>query len=925
MSLDQALKKFTTNDKQAITHTKIGDPKLNIFGGKYSIKGEDEKSFYETYQDVVFKKKQDAYLTEKQLECGKLAIDIDLRYTPDIIEKQHTKEHIDDFVEFLVSSILLIFPNVINKDFKIYIFEKENVNQCGDKTKDGIHIIVNMYCDVAAKMVLRDYIVKNVGDIWDDLPITNKWGDVFDEGVMRGNANWQLYGSKKPGCEPYKLKYMYTANVPNKEEIDIESLNPLKQPFDFMALSVRNTKNCFTSPIHDNYKNEYEKHKKTTGKKSSNSAIKVRRKQTCSSLNEITCVEDIENLVEETINSDENDYLLKEVHEYTMSLPKEFWGPGSYDKWIRVGWALKNTHEKLLITWLLFCSQSEDFDFKSCEAQEMWEHFDVYNKEGLSHKSIIYWSKTFNPEEHAKIYKNTINYYINYSFKNNTEFDLAITLFNMNKCQYVCSSITHNTWYEFMNNRWKIIDSGSSLRLKISTQMFKEYSSRTLQYQATNQARENNIDIGAQTQEAQNQIIASSSEDFTDYKKKVAEMLTTCKLLKKTTTKNNIMREAKELFYDRDFINKLDSDPYLIGCDNCVIDFRERTHRKGKHDDYISKSTCMNYMPLEHYQKNEPEIIDQIHEFMAQLFPDPLLKQYIYEHLASTLIGTNENQTFNIYTGSGANGKSKLVELMTLILGEYKGTVPISLITQKRNNIGGTSSEVFNLIGTRYAVMQEPSKGDKINEGIMKELTGGDPIQCRALFQDSITFTPQFKMCVCTNTLFDVVSNDDGTWRRMRVVEFKSKFTDKPYNDPKFPKSEYPNQFMVDTKIDEKFKKWAPVFLSILVDVAYKTQGKVNDVEPVLAATQEYRKNQDIIEKFMIENICDNPEKTGFPVKKTSLTQPIKKFIEQFSNYNTKQQDFIKHIEKKYGKYPNGGWKNFKLISDQGDNDVNCD
>ena len=174
MSLDQALKKFITNDKQAITHTKIGDPKLNIFGGKYSIKGEDEKSFYETYQDAVFKNNQDAYLTEKQLECGKLAIDIDLRYTPDINVKQHTREHIDDFIEFLVTSILLIFSNVINKDFNIYVFEEENVNQCGDKTKDGIHIIVNMYCDVAAKMVLRDYIIKNVGDIWDDLGII--WG-----------------------------------------------------------------------------------------------------------------------------------------------------------------------------------------------------------------------------------------------------------------------------------------------------------------------------------------------------------------------------------------------------------------------------------------------------------------------------------------------------------------------------------------------------------------------------------------------------------------------------------------------------------------------------------------------------------------------------------------------------------------------------
>mgnify|MGYP003863284531 CR=1 FL=1 len=108
---------------------------------------------------------------------------------------------------------------------------------------------------------------------------------------------------------------------------------------------------------------------------------------------------------------------------------------------------------------------------------------------------------------------------------------------------------------------------------------------------------------------------------------------------------------------------------------------------------------------------------------------------------------------------------------MTKALGEYKATVPITLITQKRNSIGSTSSEIVQLKGARYAVMQEPSKGDKINEGIMKEITGGDPIQGRALFKDTITFVPEFKLVVCTNTLFDIKSNDDGTWRRIRVCD----------------------------------------------------------------------------------------------------------------------------------------------------------
>ena len=59
---------------------------------------------------------------------------------------------------------------------------------------------------------------------------------------------------------------------------------------------------------------------------------------------------------------------------------------------------------------------------------------------------------------------------------------------------------------------------------------------------------------------------------------------------------------------------------------------------------------------------------------MKQLFPMKELNNYMWEHLASALIGTNENQTFNIYTGCGCNGKTKLVELMEMVLGNYKGT-----------------------------------------------------------------------------------------------------------------------------------------------------------------------------------------------------------------------------------------------------------
>ena len=328
----------------------------------------------------------------------------------------------------------------------------------------------------------------------------------------------------------------------------------------------------------------------------------------------------------------------------------------------------------------------------------------------------------------------------------------------------------------------------------------------------------------------------------------------------------------------------------------------------------ISKCTNIDYIAISDPKFSKTR--DEINLFINQIFPNEELRDYMWQHLASCLIGTNENQTFNIYTGSGCNGKSKLVDLMSKGMGDYKATVPITMITQGRKSIGSTSSEVVQLKGIRYAVMQEPSKGDKINEGIMKEITGGDPIQGRALFQESITFTPQFKLVVCTNTLFDIKSNDDGTWRRIRVCDFMSKFVDNPFGDEdKFPADNFPFQFKIDKKIDEKFAVWAPIFMSMLIEVGFKTKGNVKDTQVVLAKSDKYREGQDYLSEFANEKII---KKTDSKVTKTEL-------IEEFKNWYSNQygraslpkaREITDYMDKRYGKPLSGKWHNVSIVYD---------
>ena len=908
-----------------ITHTKIGSKELSVYAGSYNITNMPE--FWTNYYSHVFEKKNKEYLTEKQLiEDGPLLVDIDLRYDTTINTRQHNKNHIIDLIVLYANKLNLIYAIPNNSKINVYILEKPDVNISEDKVKDGIHIIFTIKMDKTHQCVLRKMIIEEIENIWDNVKNTNSYEDVFDEGITKGFVNWQVYGSRKPDHKAYSLTYFYELTYLKQDDTTEQ-----EETWDFKEIAVSKINIQEHLPLMSARYNEHQKFELNQNsdllKKIEYEKQQLNVKQRKATINVIASKIDInmcdfgkidnantldsliECFLEEVSNSD---YEIKETHEFTMILPKNYYEAGSYNKWIRVGWALKNTHEKLFLTWLKFSSQCANFKFSQGEVSqlyELWKSFDVKNSDGLTNRSIMFWAKTDNYAEYEKIRKETITYYIEQTLQTMilkdkvAEFDLAVVLYQLFKDQFVCISVKNNEWYEYKNHKWNEIDSGSTLRLLISKKMHDIYSKKSHELIETITKKENN------------------DENTENLKTRALKLGDICILLKTTSWKNNIMKEAKELFYDKNFMNKLDANPYLMCFNNYVVDFKSKTHRKGKPDDYISKSTNIDYIPYDNLTSNNyTSIIQEINKFIDELFPDKELRRYMWEHLASILIGKNDNQTFNIYTGSGCNGKSKLVELMSRCLGDYKATVPITLITQSRNSIGSTSSEVVALMGVRYAVMQEPSKGDVINEGIMKEITGGDPIQARALFKDSVTFTPQFKLVVCTNVLFDINTNDDGTWRRIRSCDFMSKFTDAPYeNVDKFPKANFPYQYLLDQKIDEKFTLWAPLLMSKLVTMAYQTEGKVKDAKIVTSVSDNYREAQDYLTEFAKEKIARQREGV---IKKTELMEEFKTWYTM--NYGRATlpngKEITDYMDKQYGKNKRGKWHNV-IINYNNDSD----
>lgn len=903
---DTLLRSFKTNESEH-THTRIGDKTIQIFGGKYNIDHNIEK-FNKQYYKHVFVKGNKEYLTEKQLHDGdeQILIDLDFRYNIEIEERQHTEETLEDLVQLYMEEIDKLAKLKVDEKIPIFISEKPHVNKQLEVTKDGIHMVIGIKMPHSIQMLLRENVMKRIDTVLGDLPLQNSYEEVFDRGISKGTTNWQVFGSRKPGNESYALVKYWDVSFDEDRELDIEVHDLEKPKKDFYLniipiISARN-KNAlkvdFKKAALDNINSQSKKKIKTKYKKK----IKIVEGGTLHAFESISNEEELNSIIEKLMeDSEENDrFEIKEAHDYAMCLNEEYYEP--YEKWMDVGWTLFCVNYSLFPTWVAFSKKSDKFSFDSIP--EMFELWNKMKKKGKSLGSLIFWARDCNPVKYKEIKENTINYYINKTLDGETEYDIARVLYKMYSDKYKCVSVKNKIWYEYLEGRWHEVEEGISLSSKLSTTLNQKYVDR--EHELINKV-----------------CTIQDEEERVKTQQLVAKMANISNKLRKTSWKRNIMTEAAVQFYDKYFMSKLDSNPNIICCNNGVIDFdKGGVFRKGKPEDYVSLCTNINYVKYNPVDSAHVKIKNAIETFFKQLFPNPNLNQYMWEHLASILIGKNVNQTFNMYTGCGRNGKSKMVEFMSALLGDYKGTVPISLVTQKRGQIGGVSPEVANLKGLRYAVMQEPSKGMQLNEGVMKELTGGDPIQGRKLFRDVVTYIPQFTLVVCTNHLFDIKTDDDGTWRRIRVCDFESKFVSDPSTNPE------DHEYLVDRKIDENFEQWREIAFGMLVEIAIRTGGKVKDCDAVLASSQKYKATQDHFTAFFAEKIskcCGDQCSCNTGKLRDKCRMKMRDVLEVFKTwyvelYGSKPpcgKDLYDFLEKKIGKPTRGrGYVGYKLLLD---------
>ena len=279
----------------------------------------------------------------------------------------------------------------------------------------------------------------------------------------------------------------------------------------------------------------------------------------------------------------------------------------------------------------------------------------------------------------------------------------------------------------------------------------------------------------------------------------------------------------------------LDPDPYLFNCGNGIIDLRTGVLSPHRRDALCSKMSPVDYDPNA-----------GCHRFMDFLDDISLgrgdIMNFIQRWFGYSMTGDVSAQSFAIFYGSGANGKSTLVELVARIMGDYGKSAPPDVFVQK-NMGGGIPNDVAALRGARMVLTTETESNARLAESKIKALTGGDKVSARYMRGEYFEFSPSWKIIISTNHRPRVSGSDYGIWRRIVLVPFDFVATGEKVN-PNLPKLLWEERSGILAWLVAGAKAWY-------------AEGQGRDglaVGPVLLEeTQEYREDEDVIGRFLSE------------------------------------------------------------------------
>jgi putative DNA primase/helicase len=314
--------------------------------------------------------------------------------------------------------------------------------------------------------------------------------------------------------------------------------------------------------------------------------------------------------------------------------------------------------------------------------------------------------------------------------------------------------------------------------------------------------------------------------------------------------------------------------------------------RLDKHDrdDFITKVADVEYHPNAKAPTYEA--------FLQVVQPKPEMRRFLAQWGGLCMTGNTGEQKLAFFYGGGSNGKGTWVETIARIAGDYAGAIKIqSLLDQGKQSGDAATPAIASLPGVRFLRVSEPSKGAVLDEGLVKELTGEDPVRARHLNKGFFTFFPEFKITISGNNKPVIKDTSDGIWRRMQLVPWEA---DIP--------PEQRDKALKDKLMAERDGIFAWLMRGLL---DWRKHGLI-EPEDVRLATSEYRDDSDTIGRFLRQTCKTGEHSRARPwrVMKRDLFELYQAWCHQTGAYEMGERAFSKELKAKRFKdtHSDGAW-----------------
>lgn len=270
--------------------------------------------------------------------------------------------------------------------------------------------------------------------------------------------------------------------------------------------------------------------------------------------------------------------------------------------------------------------------------------------------------------------------------------------------------------------------------------------------------------------------------------------------------------------------------------------------------------------------------------FLNDIFGgDADLIRYIQKAVGYSLTGSISEQCMFILLGDGHNGKSTFLEAIRGILGDYCSNMQAETIMMK-SFAGGINSDIARLNKARMVTSSEPNEGVRLNEGLIKQITGGDAVTARKLFENEFEFRPEFKLWLAANHKPIVRGTDTGIWRRLHVIPFNVRIPPEK----------------ADKGLEGKLRMEYPAILKWAVEgcILWQTEG-LQMPKAVLDMVKEYRREMDVISAF-VEEKCE--EREGAYEKSSALYAAYCEWCGTNTEYKMSNTKFSVELSKRFEK-----------------------